>query len=119
MPPKVVDVNILVAKRDNILSSLHELFEEFELVIAIEPELNTVKNIYAQIEPKYRLLKKQLEAVTDKAIELGLPSDNEILSKNSEVGLSAKDLFLKITKTYATYQKAHAASESKPIEGFK
>ena len=69
MPPKV-DISTLVAKRDNALSALYELFEEFKLVAEIESEtkVELLRNIYGQIEPKYRDIRKQIEHITNKAI---------------------------------------------------
>ena len=50
MPPKTIDIKTLIAKRDNSLSALYELLEEFKLVIEIDAEsrVDLIKNIYSQ-----------------------------------------------------------------------
>ena len=62
MPPKA-DINTLLAKRDVAIKSLYELFEEFQVVYGIEPELETFEKVYKEIETKFRTVKKQLEVI--------------------------------------------------------
>ena len=118
MPPKI-DISILVGKRDNALRSLNELFEEFELVIGAEPDLNTVKNIYTQIEPRYRAIKKQLEVIADKGLETGIDSDDKLLMENCQIGNTIKEQFLAITKGYVAYQKLKGSNQTNNEEGLK
>ena len=64
MPPKA-DINTFLAKRDVEIKSLYELFEEFQVVYGIEPELETLEKVYKEIETKFRTVKKQLEVIFD------------------------------------------------------
>ncbi len=72
MPPKV-DLKTLTAKRDNAMRFLYELFEEFQVVINVQPELELIEKIYKEIESKYRGFKKQIEVIEDRTIENQAP----------------------------------------------
>ncbi len=65
MPPKV-DLKTLTAKRDNAMRFLYELFEEFQVVINVQPELELIEKIYKEIESKYRGFKKQIEVIEER-----------------------------------------------------
>ena len=59
MPPKTVDLKTLIGKRDNAVLTLKELFEEFEEIYSIEPQLERLESTFKIIEAKYRNIKKQ------------------------------------------------------------
>jgi hypothetical protein len=82
MPPKAPDISKLVTKTDNGLSLLYQLFEEFYLVVELDLKTELIKNIYDEIEPKYRSIKQQIEAITNKGIEIGLTSEDPVMLRN-------------------------------------
>ena len=57
MSPKV-DVTTLIAKRDSTIGSLHDLFEEFNVLFEIQPVISILENVYNEVESKYRSVKK-------------------------------------------------------------
>ena len=67
MPPKV-ELSTHIAKRDSTIASLNDLFEEFHVlyVYQVEPLLSTLKNVYKEVESKYRSVKKQQETIADR-----------------------------------------------------
>ena len=97
MPPKI-DISTLIGKRDNALNLLNELFEEFQLVVEFEPEARTelIKDIFDQIEPKYRSIRQQIELIADKGIENGLKSEDPTMARNNEIGNKVKTDFFDI-----------------------
>lgn len=68
MPPKV-DIKILSGKRDNAKHALNELFDEFETLHSVEPELNLLSTVFKEIESKYRGIKKQIETTADRFVQ--------------------------------------------------
>lgn len=108
MPPKV-DVSILIAKRDSTIVALYELLEEFQVLYNVQPVLSTLENVYKEMEIKYRSVKKQQEAITDRLIETG--STEEQLKANQQVGDKVRSDFLKYSEIFATYQKACNSQE--------
>ena len=108
MPPKV-DVSILIAKRDSTIVALYELLEEFQVLYKVQPVLSTLENVYKEMEIKYRSVKKQQEAITDRLIETG--STEEQLKANQQVGDKVRSDFLKYSEIFATYQKACNSQE--------
>ena len=71
MPPKTADLKTLIGKRDNAIQSIKELFEEFEEVFSIEPQLERMESTFKIIEAKYRNITKQQELIADKIAEDG------------------------------------------------
>ena len=53
------DLKTLINKRDNAIQSIRELFEEFETVLAVEPNLERLEIIFNLVETKYRQIEKQ------------------------------------------------------------
>ena len=107
MPPKA-DINTLLAKRDVAIKSLYELFEEFQVVYGIEPELETLEKVYKEIETKFRTVKKQLEVISDKIIENGISEDETVVKAHEKVGVEVKEIYLKCTASFVTYQKQYS-----------
>ena len=48
------DLKVLIGKRDNAIQSIQELFEEFETVLTVEPNLDRLETIFNLVEAKYR-----------------------------------------------------------------
>ena len=112
MPPKTADLKTLIGKRDNAIQTIKELFEEFEEVFSIEPQLERLESTFKIIEAKYRNIKKQQELIADKIVEDGGSEENQLLSANQKVGESLKENYLNVAKAYAVYQKK--LSQSSP-----
>ena len=72
MSPKVETIAALIAKRDIAIASLDELFEEFDVLYQVEPELIALENVLAEIAVKFRSVKKQQVTIADRLIEAGL-----------------------------------------------
>lgn len=53
MPPKVKNIASLIAKRDIAIASLDELYEEFNILYQVEPELIALENVHKEIATKY------------------------------------------------------------------
>jgi hypothetical protein len=70
MPPKE-NFKTLLGKRDNAIRALKELFEEFETVFEIQPQLKRLEEIFIILETKYRSIKEQQELIADKYVEGG------------------------------------------------
>ena len=49
MPPKI-DIKTLCGKGDNAIHALKELFDEFETLNSVKPELNLLAAIFSEIE---------------------------------------------------------------------
>ena len=110
MPPKA-DVKTLIAKRDNSIFALKELFEEFESIYVVEPELDRLKSIFTLIETKYRGIKKQQEVIADRLVEDGGTETEELLSAAQSIGEKIKADYIQVAKTYAAYMKKLSQSE--------
>ena len=54
MPPNV-DEKTLFGKRDNATNTLKELFDEFEAIFSVKPELKLLEATFNEIELKYSL----------------------------------------------------------------
>ena len=80
------DLKTLIGKRDNAIQSVQELFEEFEAVLTVEPNLDRLETIFNLVEAKYRNIKKQQETIADRIVEDNLSEPDEMLKSNSEVG---------------------------------
>ena len=106
------DLKTLIGKRDNAIQSIRELFEEFETVLAVEPNLERLEIIFDLVETKYRQIKKQQEALADRIVEDGQPEADEMLKANSEVGGKLKKDYLELAKTFAVYQKKLSSTKS-------
>ena len=70
MPPKVENVATLIAKRDISIASLDELYEEFNILYQVEPELIALENLHKEIATKYRSVKKQQLTIAERLIEI-------------------------------------------------
>ena len=103
--PLKVDLKTLTAKRDNAMRFLYELFEEFQVVINVQPELELIERIYKEIESKYRGFKKQVEVIEDRIIENQIPPEDPVVISNNEASTKAKSDYLKCTQSFATYQR--------------
>ena len=58
MPPKI-DFKTLSGKRDNAIHALNELFDEFEALYSVKPELNLLATIFNEIESKRKIIFSQ------------------------------------------------------------
>ena len=76
MPPKV-DIKILSGKRDNAKHTHYELFNEFEALYSVKPELNLLSTVFKEIESKDRGIKKQIEVIADRFVEEEITSEDE------------------------------------------
>ena len=85
MPPKI-DFKTLSQQRDNAIHALNELFEEFEALYALKPELNLIAVIFNEIESNYRAIKKQIEAIADRFVEDGVTSEDDRIAENLKCG---------------------------------
>ena len=68
MPPKV-NFKTLLGKQDNAIRAIKELFEEFETVFEIQPQLKRLEEIFTIHETKYRNIKEQQEFIADRYVE--------------------------------------------------
>lgn len=109
--PKV-ELKTLIGKRDNAIQSIKELFEEFETVFTVEPQLDRLESIFNLVEAKYRNIKKQQETIADRIVEDGLSEDDQMLTSNQEVGEKLKNDYLQLAKAYAAYQKKLSSTKS-------
>ena len=122
MPPKV-DVKVLAGKRDNAKHALFELFEEFEALYSVKPELNLLTTVFKEIESKYRGIKKQIEAIADRFVEEDVTSEDERVANNLKSGDEIKQRYLETLQKYASYEKdvsapwLQDASESTAVLG--
>ena len=71
MPPKVENIASLIAKRDIAIASLDELYEEFNILYQVEPELFTLQNVHKEIATKYRSVEKQQSTIAERLIDSG------------------------------------------------
>ena len=46
MPPKTADLKKLIGKRDNAIKTIKELFQEFEEIYSIEPQLERLDGTF-------------------------------------------------------------------------
>ena len=83
-------MKVLIGKRDNAVQSIQELFEEFETVLTVEPNLDRLETIFNLVEAKYRKIKKQQETIADRIVEDSLSEADQMLKSNSEVGEKIK-----------------------------
>lgn len=97
MPPKV-DIKILSGKRDNAKHALYELFNEFEALYSVKPELNLLSTVFKEIETKYRGIKKQIEVIADRFVEEEVTSEDERVTNNLKSGDEIKQRYLKFCK---------------------
>ncbi|CAB3992734.1 Hypothetical predicted protein [Paramuricea clavata] len=111
MPPKI-NFKTLLGKRDNAIHALKELFEEFETVFEIQPQLKRLEQIFTILETKYRSIKEQQEFIADKYVEGGV--EETLKEAHKKIGDAVKEEYLKISKKFAAYQKE--VSSKKPQE---
>lgn len=94
MPPRV-DVKTLTGKMKNAVGILMELMEEFESIFAIRPGRERLETVFNLVESKYRSVKKQQEVISDKLIEEGASSEDELVLMNRKLGDKVKADFPK------------------------
>ena len=80
------------------------MFEEFETVLAVEPNLGRLETIFGLVEAKYRNIKKQQETIDDRIVEDNLLEADEMLQSNSEAGEKKMTIY-NLPKPFAVYQK--------------
>ena len=114
MPPKVESIETLIAKRDITIASLDELYEEFNLLYQVEPELIALENVQKEIAIKYRSVKKQQSTIAERLIESGETEDSK-MSTNKQIGDKVKTDYLKCTERFVVYQKKWNA-DKKPTD---
>ena len=102
--PKV-DIKTLTGKRNIAVQSLNELFEEFNCVHDIKTDPKLLENIYHQVESKYRVVKKQIEAIADRFVDENLTKEHENVVENSEIGEKIKRNYLDMLQKFANSQK--------------
>ena len=108
MPPKI-NFKTLLGKRDNAIHALKELFEEFETVFEIQPQLKRLEQIFTILETKYRSIKEQQELIADKYVEGGV--EETLKEAHKRIGDAVKEEYLKISKKFAAYQKEVSSKE--------
>ena len=121
MPPKV-DISLLSAKRDNMVNSLYELFEEFQVLYSVEADISMLENVYKQIETKYRLVRQQQDVIIDKILEgkiSGTEEAESVLESNKKVGTQVKANYLSCTKSFAEYQRKCSSNKSEQSESIE
>lgn len=111
MPPKV-DVTTLIAKRDSTIGSLHDLFQEFNVLFEIQPVINILENVYNEVESKHRSVKKQQETIAEKLCEASTEGVEELREANRQLGEKVKIDFLHCSEKFSTYQKAWNVKKS-------
>lgn len=111
MPPKI-DFKTLVGKRDNAMHALKELFDEFEAIYSVQPELKLLATIFNEIESKYRAIRKQIEVIADRLVEENVTSEDERITENLRSGDESKAKYLEILQRYASYQKELSAPQN-------
>ncbi|PFX12669.1 hypothetical protein AWC38_SpisGene23332 [Stylophora pistillata] len=107
MAPRV-DVKTLTGKMNNAVGILMELTEEFESIFAIRPGLERLETVFNLVESKYRSVKRQQEVISDKLIEEGASSEDELVLMNRKLGDKVKADFLPIASKYAAYQSENS-----------
>ena len=114
MPPKV-DIKILSGKRDNAKHALYELFDEFEALYSVKPELNLLSTVFKEIESKYRGIKKQIEGIADRFVEEDVTSEDERVTNNLKSGDEIKQRYLETLQKYASYEKELSSPQLQDI----
>ena len=98
MPPKVENIATLIAKRDIAIASLDELYEEFNMLYQVEPELIALENVYKEIAIRFQSVKKQQTTIAEVP---KLVQTSKLVSKSSLIILNAAkgSLFIKRSVT--------------------
>ena len=104
MPPKVENVATLVAKRYIAIASLDELYEEFNILYQVEPEIIALENLHKEIATKYLSVKKQQLTIAERLIKSG-ETETDKMSANKQIGDKVKSNHLKYTEMFVVYQK--------------
>ena len=112
MPPKVENIATLIAKRDIAIASLDELYEEFNMLYQVEPELIALENVYKEIAIRFRGVKKQQTTIAEKLIESGETESAE-MNANKQIGDKVKSDYFKCSEKFIVYKKKCYA-EKKP-----
>ena len=100
MPSKVENIATLIAKRDIAIASLDELYEEFNMLYQVEPELIALENVYKEIAIRFRGVKKQQTTIAEKLIESGETESAE-MNANKQIG----DNYFKCSEKFIVYKK--------------
>ena len=112
MPPKVENIATLIAKRDIGIASLDELYEEFNMLYQVEPELIALENVYKEVAIRFRGVKKQETTIAEKLIESGETESAE-MNANKQIGDKVKSDYFKCSEKFIVYKKKCYA-ERKP-----
>ena len=115
MPPKV-DLKTLFGKRDNAIHSLKELFDEFEAIYSVKPDLTLLQATFNEIESKYRAVKKQIETIADRLVEENITSEDERVTENIESGYGIKVRYLETLQKFGSYQKKYNEPQTAPVD---
>ena len=99
MPPKVENIATLIAKRDIAIVSLDELYEEFNMLYQVEPELIALENVYKEIAIRFRSVKKQQTTIAERLIESGETESAE-MSANKQIGNQVKSDYFKCSERF-------------------
>ena len=113
------DLKTLIGKRDNAIQSIRELFEEFETILAVEPNLERLEIIFNLVETKYRQIKKQQEALADRIVEDGQPEADEMLKANSEVGGGCRRSYSTWKKEFSHWMIKYSQDEDEQLQRFR
>ena len=112
MPPKIENIATLIAKRDIAIASLDELYEEFNMLYQVEPELIALENVYKEIAIRFRGVKKQQTTIAEKLVESGETESAE-MNANKQIGDKVKSDYFKCSEKFIVYKKKCYA-ERKP-----
>lgn len=95
-------------EKETAIEAIKELFEEFETVFMVEPQLDRLENIFNLIEAKYRNIKKQ-QVIADKIVENGVSEDDQLLSSEKEIG---KMIIFKLLKLMLSIKRSSESLEA-------
>ena len=83
MSPKVENIASIIAKRDIAIASLDELYEEFNILYQVEPELIALEDVHKEIVTKYRSVKKQQSTIAERLIDPA-KTESDQMSANTQ-----------------------------------
>ena len=104
MPPKVENIVTLITKGDIAIASLDELYEEFNLLYQVEPELIALENLHKEIAIKFQSVKKQQTTIAERLIESGETESAEMRT-NKQIGDQVKSDYFKCSRRFVVYRK--------------
>ena len=94
-----------------MIASLDELYEEFNILYQVEPELIALENVHKEIATKYRSVKKQQSTIAERLIESG-ETENDEMSVKNQIGDKVKSDYLKYTERFVVYQRKFNAEKT-------